>query len=179
MKSACCILQQAGYDNKFWANAVYFMNYVGNQALTKIVENSTPFELISGHKPDISNLRFFSCPAAVLIQTQLSKLASKINKCLCIGPNQAYSSGIELCTTGRQLTLRCRPSMLKHRRSMSGHRPVLISLIDALMSTVDAPMSTLFQVNLCTSIVDAYTLTEELTLSPSSPTHPHSHTQVR
>ena len=41
MEGTRCILQQAGLDNKFWANAVYFTNYVGNQALTKIVENST------------------------------------------------------------------------------------------------------------------------------------------
>ena len=41
-----------------------------------------------GYKPDISNLRVFGCPAAVLIQTHLPKLASKINKCLYIGPNQ-------------------------------------------------------------------------------------------
>ena len=42
---------------------------------------------MSGHKPDISNLRVFRCPAAVLIQTQLLKLASKINKCFYIGLN--------------------------------------------------------------------------------------------
>ena len=83
-----CILQQAGLDNKFWADTVYFTNYVGNRAPTKIVENSTPYELMSGHKPDISNLHVFRCPAAVLIQTQLLKLASKINKCLYIGLNQ-------------------------------------------------------------------------------------------
>ena len=30
MEGAHCILQQAGLDNKFWANAVYFTNYVEN-----------------------------------------------------------------------------------------------------------------------------------------------------
>jgi len=45
MESAHCILQQAGLDNKFWANTVYFTNYIGNQAPTKIVEQSTHFPL--------------------------------------------------------------------------------------------------------------------------------------
>ena len=54
-----------------------------------------------------------------------------------------------------------------------------IHLIDALTLTVDAPMLTLFQVDLCTLTVNVYASTEGLTLSPSSPTHPHSHTQVR
>ena len=92
MEGARCILQQAGLDNKFWADTVYFTNYVENRAPTKIVENLTPYELMSGHKPDISNLRVFGCPAAVLIQTQLPKLASKINKCLYIGPNHEGES---------------------------------------------------------------------------------------
>ena len=63
-------------------------------------------------------------------------------------------------------------STLGRRQSTSGCRPVLIRLIDAPTSTVDAPMSTLFQVDSCT-------LTEGLTLSPSSLTHPHAHTQSR
>ena len=88
MEGARYILQQAGLNNKFWADAVYFTNYVENQAPTKIVENSTPFELMLGHKPDISNLHVFGCPATVLIQTQLPKLTSKINKCFYIGLNQ-------------------------------------------------------------------------------------------
>jgi len=56
MEGVHCILQQSGLDNKFWADAVYFTNYIENQAPTKIVENSTPFELMSGYKPVISNL---------------------------------------------------------------------------------------------------------------------------
>ena len=56
---------------------------------------------------------------------------------------------------------------------------VSTGLIDALMSTVNAPMSTLLQVDSCASTVNVYALTEGLTLSPSSLTHPHSHTQVR
>ena len=76
----------------------------------------------------------------------------------------AYSSGTELGTTGRQLTVDI---------------GVSTGLIDAPTSTVDAPMLTLLQVDSCASTVDAYASTEELTLSPSSPTHPHSHTQVR
>jgi len=67
MEGTYCILQQAGLDNTFWADTVYFTNYVENQASTKIVENLTPFELISGYKPDISNLRVFGCLVAVLI----------------------------------------------------------------------------------------------------------------
>ena len=90
-----------------------------------------------------------------------------------------YSSGTELGTTGRQSTLRCRLLTLGHRRSTSVCQPVLIGPINAPTSTVDALMSTLLQVDSCASTVDAYASTETLTLSPSSLTHPHSHTQVR
>lgn len=88
VEGARCLLQDMGLDGKFWAHAILFVNHVNNRAPTKALNNTTtPFELMYEEKPDLSHVRVFGCPAAVLCEAKIPKLAPKIYKCLYLGPN--------------------------------------------------------------------------------------------
>ncbi|KXJ71076.1 hypothetical protein RP20_CCG021563 [Aedes albopictus] len=64
VEKARSMLAYSGIDKKFWSQAVETAAYLSNRSPASAVErNKTPFELWSGNRPDISNLRVFGCVA--------------------------------------------------------------------------------------------------------------------
>lgn len=58
------MLSNCEIDKEFWKEAVETSAYLTNRSPASALEwNKTPFELWSGSKPDISNLRVFGCAA--------------------------------------------------------------------------------------------------------------------
>lgn len=53
------MLQHAGLDNSFWAEPVNTAVYVRNRCLGRSTWDKTPFQLLFGKAPDISNFKAF------------------------------------------------------------------------------------------------------------------------
>ena len=71
---------------ELWPEAVTHATYIRNRAYTKAIPNQTPFELWSGHRPDISSIQEFGRPVWVLNQEQnLSKLDVRAKQFTFIG----------------------------------------------------------------------------------------------
>lgn len=80
------MLQVAQLSHSFWAEAVSTACYLQNCSFTSALSNTTPFELWTGMKPDIRNLRIFGCPAYSHIpEEKRTKLDTKTLKCIFIG----------------------------------------------------------------------------------------------
>ena len=81
------MLHSANLPYTFWAEAVNTATYIRNRCISRALDSSdtTPEELWSGMKPDISHLRIFGCPAYALIQPRDHKFAPKAEKCIFLG----------------------------------------------------------------------------------------------
>lgn len=77
-----CMLFDADFELKYWAEAVNNANYIQNRMLSAAVD-VTPFELWSGKPPNLSHIRMFGCVAYAHINKQkrqkLDDVAEKYN----------------------------------------------------------------------------------------------------
>lgn len=82
---AVCMLLDAGLEKRFWGEAIAAAAYIQNRLPSRSVQK-TPFELWTGHKPDVGNLKVFGCQAYVHIpDVKRSKLDSKAEKLIFVG----------------------------------------------------------------------------------------------
>lgn len=72
MDKARCLLTDANLPNKFWAEAVNTASYLLNRSPSKSIK-STPEEVWSGKKPNLSHVKVFGCKAYTHIPTQKRK----------------------------------------------------------------------------------------------------------
>lgn len=79
-----CMLQDAGLDDRFWAEAVHTAVYIKNRTPTKAVMGATPHEKWTGKKVDISHFKIFGCVAYALIHNR-KKLDSKSKQYIFVG----------------------------------------------------------------------------------------------
>lgn len=63
VEKARCMLQQAGLEQKYWAEAVNTTVYLKNRSPTIAVRGKTPEECWTGRKPNLSFARVFGCRA--------------------------------------------------------------------------------------------------------------------
>lgn len=56
---ARCILLESGLPQSFWGESVSTACYLRNGCLTKILNIKTPFEMLTGKRPDVRHLRRF------------------------------------------------------------------------------------------------------------------------
>ena len=63
MEAALSMLLAAGMSKGFWEEAVKTAVHVRNRAPKKSLDWRTPFEIITGSKPDVSHFRVFGCLA--------------------------------------------------------------------------------------------------------------------
>ncbi len=91
--NGCVLLSYCGLPEKFWGYAfletVYILNRIWSQGSRTI-----PYLAVTGHKPDLSNLRIFGCPAYVHIDKILER---NVTKLLGRGSSLAIAP-IPLCT---------------------------------------------------------------------------------
>lgn len=73
MESGRCMLQDAGLDRRFWAEALNTSIFIKNKSPSKAVRGTTPEEKWSGNKVNLSNLRIFGCAAYSMIPKEKRK----------------------------------------------------------------------------------------------------------
>lgn len=80
MDSARCLMKDSNLDRKYWPEVIKAASYLKNRIITNTVENKTPYEIFSGKKPNIRNLRlygnkvFVRVPEIKVIQNGIEKL---------------------------------------------------------------------------------------------------------
>lgn len=80
------ILTRSGIQKGFWPEAVTWSVHILNRSPTLAVQNVTPQEAWSGHKPSVEHFRIFGCIAYAHIPDQKrSKLDDKGEKCIFLG----------------------------------------------------------------------------------------------
>lgn len=90
MEMARSMLQTKNLPNTFWGEAVATTVYILNRSPTKAVQNITPKEAWSGHKPSVAHLRVFGCLAYVHVPVQKrKKLDAKSQLCIFVGYSTA------------------------------------------------------------------------------------------
>jgi hypothetical protein len=71
---------------EFWAEVVQCAMYIQNRCPHAILENKTPQELWSGHKPNVAHLRIFRSVAyGKVLDPKRTKLDDKSKKYIFIG----------------------------------------------------------------------------------------------
>lgn len=84
MEKARCMLQDAGLDNKFWAEAVNTAVYLKNRTPTKAVMGFTPEEKWTNKKVNLAHLHIFGCIAYAMTNIR-KKLDPKAKPYLFVG----------------------------------------------------------------------------------------------
>ena len=74
MNMARTLLKSRLLPGRFWAEAVRHAVYILNRVPTKSLEGQTPYEALSGRKPNLEHLRVFGCLGYAKIPTHLRKL---------------------------------------------------------------------------------------------------------
>lgn len=86
VEKAKCLLLNSRLDKPFWAEAVSTAAYIINRSPTKALEYKTPYEMWSGKKPNINNMRIFGCDAMVHVpKEKRQKWDPKAIKMLFVG----------------------------------------------------------------------------------------------
>lgn len=85
LNMARAIMIESGVPDSFWAEAIYFVNYICNRSATKSLDKS-PYEILYHKKPDLSHIRVFGCNAWVLDRNPDGKLAPRSMLCVYLGP---------------------------------------------------------------------------------------------
>lgn len=80
------MIQVAGYNEKIWAEAVNTAGCLKNRSSHKAIKGSTPEELWTGKKIDMSYLKVFGCLAYAHVPKDLrNKLDAKARPYLFVG----------------------------------------------------------------------------------------------
>lgn len=81
-----CMLTDGKLPKKFWAEAINTAVYIRNRGPTKAVKGMTPYEALTGKKPNVSHFRTFGCIAyAHVAKDERHKLDPKAKKCIFLG----------------------------------------------------------------------------------------------
>ena len=81
------MLNESNTPKYFWADAVHTACYVINRVLLRPNLNKTPYELLKGHKPNISHLHAFGYKCFILNNGKraLGKFDSKADEGIFLG----------------------------------------------------------------------------------------------
>ena len=89
LESARCMLLNADLSKKNWTEVVATMAYLINRSPSSAINNKTPEEVWSGHPPDYSSLKIFTCPIYAYVNQ--GKLEHRYIKCIFVG----YAFGVK------------------------------------------------------------------------------------
>ena len=85
MELARSMLKVKGIPNDFWVESVTCAIYLLNRALSKL-QDQTPQEVWSGHRPSVTHLRVFGKIAySYILDERRKKLDDKFKKCIFVG----------------------------------------------------------------------------------------------
>lgn len=87
VEKARCLLYDASFDKRLWAEAVNTAVYLKNRSPAAALDNNTtPYEMWTGRKPDLSHIRLFGSPAMVHIpKVKRNKWDKKSNMLQLVG----------------------------------------------------------------------------------------------
>ena len=86
MEAVRSMLSNARLPHRFWAEALSTATYLRNRSPTTAVDGMTPFEAMTGNKPNVKHLRVFGCDAyAHIPKDERQKLDGKTRKCIFLG----------------------------------------------------------------------------------------------
>ena len=87
MDTARCLLADAKVHTRFWPEVVKTAAYLKNRTLANTIKRKTPYEIMFGEKPNISNLKLYGSKVFVRIPEvkRENKWASKANLGILIG----------------------------------------------------------------------------------------------
>ena len=81
---------------KLWTYAIYYFVHVHNRT-TAATRTETPFELLTGSKPDISHFRTWGCPVFAFIEKhQHDKFEPKAQAGVNLGPDRRTKDGYHI-----------------------------------------------------------------------------------
>ena len=120
------MLSDSGLPDWLWAEAVATAGYYRNRSPTRAISvaNKTPFELFTGHKPDLSLLRIWGCRCYVLIPpVHRSKLDDKATVCAMIGYSAHSKAYRVLDLATREVYVSRNVTFVEHQRAAAASRP--------------------------------------------------------
>ncbi|KAG7533197.1 Integrase catalytic core [Arabidopsis thaliana x Arabidopsis arenosa] len=86
METARSIMFHTNVPKRFWSDAVMTACYLINRTPTRILQDKSPFEVLTKTKPSLDHLRVFGCVCYVLVPgDQRNKLQAKSTKGMYIG----------------------------------------------------------------------------------------------
>ena len=86
MEMVRSMLIDSQLPQKFWAEALSTACYLKNRSPARALDGMTPYEALTGRKPDVSKLRIFGCICyAHVPKDERQKLDSKSKECVFLG----------------------------------------------------------------------------------------------
>lgn len=86
VEKARCMISYANLNKPIWAEAIATAAYIVNRSPTKGHEQSTPYEMWTGHKPKLSHMRIFGSEAMVHVpKERRQKWDKKSEKMIFVG----------------------------------------------------------------------------------------------
>ena len=80
------MMEAKGLGTNIWDEEMNFASYIQNRVPHSSVKGKTPFETYFGHKPDVSNFRFFGSTAwARILLDKRKSLQPQSIECMFIG----------------------------------------------------------------------------------------------
>ena len=67
MNTARCLLSDAKLNLIYWPEVIKTTAYLKNRIITNTIEKKTPYEIMMGEKPDISNLKIYGSKVFVRV----------------------------------------------------------------------------------------------------------------
>ena len=86
VEMARCMMHGAGLSPSYWAEAVCTAAFTRNRCSTQSLNNITPYEMWTGRRPNLRQMRTFGCTAyAHIPKDERHKMDSKMVRCVFIG----------------------------------------------------------------------------------------------
>jgi len=86
VERAKCLIFNSRLEKKFWAEAISTSAYIVNRTPTKSLDYKTPYQMWTGKKPNLSNMKIFGCSAMVHVPKEnRQKWDSKAIKMIFVG----------------------------------------------------------------------------------------------
>jgi len=90
MDTARCLLSEARVNKRFWPEIIKTAAYLKNRTLANTIEKKTPYEILTGRKPNISNLRIYG--SRVFVRVPEEKRKSKWDRKADLGILLGYEN---------------------------------------------------------------------------------------